>query len=70
MWQNRNGAMPNTFAAFAHDFSHLSPGRGAHADCRYSVLGGKDLLEYNVEQQAGDDATLRNFRANPSYPRK
>ncbi len=93
--------MPNMFVTFAHNFSHLIPGRDTFADYRYSVLEGKDLLEYNVEQQtsiiteahfskngkqppifntdtnvkdserqAGYDATLRNFRANPSYPRK
>lgn len=101
VWQEQNGVMPGVIMTFAHNIGHLLPHDDKHADYRYSVLTGKDLLEYNIEQQAsiiteahfsakqlmpplfsldqnateqqlraGYDATLQNFRVNPSYPRR
>jgi len=51
VWQDRNGVMPGIVATFVHKISHMTGG-DKHADYRYSVLEGKDLLEYNIEQQA------------------
>ncbi len=101
VWQGQNGVMPNAFSRMALNLSRFLPGDDKHGDYRYSVLEGKDLLQYNVEQQAsiitefhflskglqdplfnsdakakpadvkaGYEATLKNFHANPSYPKK
>lgn len=100
VWQHQNGVMPNVFHMTALNIGRFFPGKDRHEDYRYSVLEGKDLLQYNIEQQAGIitdfafaakgtmpaifennvnapkqdvqagyEATLKNFRANPSYPR-
>lgn len=100
VWQGQNGLMPNAFVMFTSNFHNLLPGGGKdHADYRYTLVAGKDLTEYNIEQQAsiitedffgaqgsglvmfnhdgtdykqlkqGYDGALKNFRANPAYPR-
>lgn len=99
VWQDHNGLMPNVVSMAILNFSRLLPGADAHTDYRYDVTRGKDLLDYNIEQQAsiitefhfaskqgmepifnnggtltpqqmdGYRATLKNFIANPSYPK-
>lgn len=99
VWQGQMGLMPNPVSMAALNFSRLFPGGDRHTDYRYDVTAGRDLLEYNIEQQAsiitefhfaakqgmeplfnsrgsltpqqmdGYRATLKNFIANPAYPK-
>lgn len=53
VWQEQNGHMPGMFNMLSLNCSRFLPGADRHGEYRYDVTQGKDLLDYNIEQQAG-----------------